>query len=98
MKQMLEKDIRYLEYYKDEQETVFRCSDENDDSFSDDDDDWKPKMDEMFKFFSDMNKNIAKLPMNNFKKGTELEIKKMIEIASKMKKDRDSEIILKFSC
>ena len=40
MKKMLEKDIRYLEYYKDEQETVWRCSDENGDSYSDDDDDY----------------------------------------------------------
>ena len=89
---MLEKDIRYFEYYKYEQETVFSCSDEN----GDDDKDWKPKMDE--KFFYDMNKNIASLPVNNFKKGAEIEIKKMIEIASEMKKDRDSEISLKFSC
>ena len=89
MRQMLEKDIRYSEYYKDEQE-----ADENGDS--DYDDDWKPKMDEMYKFFYDMFKNIESLPGNNFKKGAQLEMKKMIEIASEMKKNRDSEISLKF--
>ena len=47
MKQMLEKDIRYLENYKDEQELIFRCIDEHGDSYSDDDEDWKPKMNEM---------------------------------------------------
>ena len=47
MKQMLEKDIRYLENYKDEQELIFRCIDEHGDSYSDDDEDWKPKMNKM---------------------------------------------------
>ena len=51
----------------------------------------------MYKFFFDMIKNIESLPRNNFKKGAELEMKKMIEIASEMQKDRDSEINLKFS-
>ena len=97
MKKMLEKDIRYLEYYKDEQETVWRCSDENGDSYSDDDEDWKPKMDEMYQFFYDMIKNIESLPRNNFKKSAEIEMKKMIEIASEMRENRDSEISLKFS-
>ena len=97
MKQMLEKDIRYLEYYKDEQEVVWRCTDEHGDSYSDDDEDWKPKMDEMFKFFFDMIKNIESLPGNNFKKGAEVEMKKMIEIATEMRKERESEIDLKFS-
>ena len=32
MKQMLGKDIRYSEYYKDELKAVSRCSDENGDS------------------------------------------------------------------
>ena len=52
MKQMLEKDIRYLQYYKDEQEAVWRCNDDNDEN--DDstyNENWKPKMDEMYKFF-----------------------------------------------
>ena len=96
MKQLLGKDIRYLEYYKDEQEAVYRCIDENDDSYSDDDEDWKPKMDEMYKFFYDMIENIENLPGNNFKKGAEIEMKKMIKIASEMRDDRDSEISLKF--
>ena len=96
MKQMLEKDIRYLENYKDEQELIFRCIDEHGDSYSDDDEDWKPKMDEMYKFFYDMIENIENLPGNNFKKGAEMEMKKMIKIASEMRDDRDSEISLKF--
>ena len=75
-------------------ENISRCCDENGDS--DYDDDWKPKMDEMYKFFYDMFKNIESLPGNSFKKGAQLEMKKMIEIASEMKKDRDSEISLKF--
>ena len=96
MKQKLEKDIRYLEYYKDEQEAVFRCIDENGDSYSDDDEDWKPKMDEMYEFLYKMVKNIESLPRNNFKKGAEIEIKKMIEIAAEMRNDRDTEIDVKF--
>ena len=94
---MLEKDIRYLEYYKDEQEAVWRCTDEHGDSYSDDDEDWKPKMDEMYKFFYDMIKNIESFPGNNFKKGAEVEMKKMIEIATEMRKERENEIDLKFS-
>ena len=93
MKQKLEKDIRYLEYYKDEQEAVFRCIDENGDSYSDDDEDWKPKMDEMYEFLYKM---VESLPRNNFKKGAEIEIKKMIEIAAEMRNDRDTEIDVKF--
>ena len=88
MKQMLENDARYLEYYENEH------SDENGDS---NDDDWKPKMEEMFKFFNDMNKNIESLPGNSFKKNARIEMKKMIKIASEMKEDRNSEINLKFS-
>ena len=96
MKQMLEKDIRYLEYYKDEQEAIFRCIDEHGDSYSDDDEEWKPKMNEMFEFFYSMINNIESLPGNNFKKGAEIEMKKMIEIATEMRKDRDTEIDVKF--
>ena len=36
-------------------------------------------------------------PRNNFKKSAEIEMKKMIEIASEMRENRDSEISLKFS-
>ena len=96
MKQLLGKDIRYLEYYKDEQEAVFKSINENGDSYSDDDEDWKPKMDEMYEFLYKMVKNIESLPRNNFKKGAEIEIKKMIEIAAEMRKDRDTEINVKF--
>ena len=96
IKQMLGKDIRYMEYYKDEQETVFRCMDENGDSYSDDDEDWKPKMNEMYEFLYNMIDNIESLPGNNFKKGAEIEMKKMIEIATEMRKDRDTELDVKF--
>ena len=103
LKQMLAKDIRYIEYYKDEQEAVSNCENESvatgyesDEDSEDDNDYWKPKMDEMFKFFYEMITNIEKLPGNNFKKGAELEIKKVIEIADQMKIDRDDEISLKF--
>ena len=67
-----------------------------DNESSDDIDKWKPKMDDMFKFFYQMITNIEGLPGNNFKKGAELEIKKVIEIADQMKIDRDDEISLKF--
>ena len=50
LKQMLAKDIRYLEYYKDEQEAVSSCENESvatgyesDDDSEDDNDYWKPK-------------------------------------------------------
>ena len=54
-------------------------------------------MDEMYQFFYDMIKNIESLPRNNFKKSAEIEMKKMIEIASEMRENRDSEFSLKFS-
>ena len=47
------------------------------------------QMDEMFNYFYEMVKNIEKLPGNNFKKGAELEMKKVIEMADKMKRDRN---------
>ena len=101
MKQMLGKDIRYVEYYKDEQEAVSSCDNDSvatgySDDDSDDDDYWKPKMDEMFKLFYEMMKNIENLPGNNFKKGAELEMQKMKEIAEQMERERDDEICLKF--
>ena len=46
--------------------------------------------------FYEMIKNIERLPGNIFKKGAEIEIKKVIEIADQMKIDRDNEISLKF--
>ena len=101
MKQMLGKDIRYLEYYRDQQEAISSCenysvvkgySDDN----SDDNDYWKPKLDEMLKLFYEMLKNIESLPWNNFKKGAELEMQKMKEIAEQMERERDDEICLKF--
>ena len=61
-------------------------------SGDDNEDDWNPKMDEMFKFFYEMIKTIEKFPGNNFKKSAELEMKKMIEIANQMKEERDEEI------
>ena len=41
-------------------------------------------------------KNIESLPENTFKKGAELEIQKMKEIAEQMERERDDEICLKF--
>ena len=96
MKKVLEKDIIYLEYYKDEQEIVLKALDESGNSYIDEDDDWYPKMDEMFRFFDEMMTNIEKLPGNNFKKGAEFEIVKMKEIAEKMKENRSSEIFGRF--
>ena len=96
MKRMLEKDIRYLEYYNYEQEIVMTSLDESGNSYVDENDDWYPKMDEMFRFFDEMMKNIEKLPGNNFKKGAELEIVKMKCMAEEMKENRSSEIFRKF--
>ena len=96
MKRMLEKDIRYLEYYNYEQEVVYTSLDESGNSYVDENDDWYPKMDEMFRFFDEMMKNIEKLPGNNFKKGAELEIVKMRCMAEEMKENRSSEIFRKF--
>ena len=53
-------------------------------------------MDEMFKLFYEMMKNIKSFLRNNFKKGAELEIQKIIEIAEQMERERDDEICLKF--
>ena len=55
-----------------------------------------PKMDELFKYFYEMITNIDKLPGNNFKKGAELEMKKVIEMADIMKRDRDEKIECEF--
>ena len=54
-------------------------------------------MDEMFEYFYEIITNIEKLPGNNFKKGAELEMKKVIEIADKMKRDRNELIENEFS-
>ena len=70
--------------------------DESGNSYIDEDDDWYPKMDEMFRFFDEMMANIEQLPGNNFKKGAEFEIMKMKEIAEKMKENRSSEIFARF--
>ena len=92
LKQLLGKDIRYMEHYKNEQEYVpnesVATGYESDDD-SEDEDYWEPKMDEMFNYFYEMVKNIEKLPGNNFKKGADLEMKKVIEMADKMKRDRN---------
>ena len=98
MRKMLEKDVRYVEYYKDEQEIVMTTTalDESGNSYVCEDEDWYPKMDDMFRFFDEMMKNIEKLPGNNFKKGEELEIVKMKEIAEKMKENRRDNISAKF--
>ena len=40
--------------------------------------------------------NIESLPGSNFKKGAEIEVKKMIEIDAEMRTDRDTEISVKF--
>ena len=96
MRKMLEKDIRYLEYYNEEQEIVMKTLDDSGNSYIDEDDDWYPKMDDMFRFFDEMITNIEKLPGNNFKKGAEFEIVKMKEIAEKMKENRSSEIFARF--
>ena len=96
MRKMLGKDIRYLEYYKDEQEIVMTALDESGNSYVCEDEDWYPKMDDMFRFFDEMMKNIEKLPGNNFKKGAESEIVKMIGIAENMKEYRSTELFVKF--
>ena len=96
MRKMLEKDVRYVEYYKDEQEIVMTTLDESGNSYVDEDEDWYPKMDDMFRFFDEMIKNVEKLPGNNFKKGAELEIVQMKEIAEKMKDNRRMELLAKF--
>ena len=96
MRKMLEKDVRYVEYYKDEQEIVMTSLDDSGNSYVVEDEDWYPKMDGMFRFFDEMIENIEKLPGNNFKKGAELEIVKMKEIAENMKENRRNEILAKF--
>ena len=99
LKQMLAKDIKYLEHYKDEQEAVpnelIATGYESEDE-SDDEDYWEPKMDEMFKYFYEMTTNIEKLPGNNFRKGAEMEMKKMIEMADIMKIDRNEKVECEF--
>ena len=100
LKEMLGKDIKYLEFYKDEQEAVpnelVATGYESEDESEDDEDYWEPKMDEMFKYFYEMITNIDKLPGNNFKKGAELEMKKVIEMADKMMRDRDEKVVNEF--
>ena len=92
LKQLLGKDIRYMEHYKNEQEYVPNesvATGYESDDYSEDEDNWEPKMDEMFSYFYEMVKNIEKLPGSNFKNGADLEMKKVIEMADKMKRDRN---------
>ena len=70
--------------------------DESGIGYIDENEDWYPKMEEMFKFFDEMLMNIEKLPGNNFKKGAESEIVKMIGIAENMKEYRSTELFVKF--
>ena len=70
--------------------------DESGNSYIDENEDWYPKMDDMFTFFDEMMTNVEKLPGNNFKKGAEFEIEKMKEIAEKMKENRRTELFVKF--
>ena len=53
-------------------------------------------MDEMFKYFYEMTTNIEKLPGNNFRKGAEMEMKKVIEMADQMKIDRNEKVECEF--
>ena len=77
MMKMIEKDIRYIEEYKNENERQFN------ESMTD------PNMEEMFEQFRVMLENVEKIPRNNFKKTADIELTKMIQTSEGKKFDRE---------
>ena len=93
MMKMIETDIRYIEEYKNENEREFNPAFNESMTLSEIEEEREnppdPNMEEMFKQFGEMLKNVEKLPRNNFKRSAEIELTKMIETTEWKKDDRE---------
>ena len=89
MMKMVEKDIRYIEEYKDENERQFNESMTLSEIEEERENPPDPNMEEMFEQFRLMLEYIEKVPKNNFKKSAEIELTKMIQTTEWKKNDRE---------
>ena len=86
---MLEKDIRYIEEYKNENERQFNDSMTLSEIEEERENPPDPNMEEMFEQFRLMLENVEKLPRDNFKKTADIELTKMIQTSEGKKFDRE---------
>ena len=86
---MIEKDIRYNEEYKYENERKFNDSMTLSEIEEEKENPPDPNMAEMFEEFRIMLENVEKLPKNNFKRNAEIELTKMIKTTEWKKYDRE---------
>ena len=89
MMKMVEKDIRYIEEYKDENERQFNESMTLSEIEDERENPPDPNMEEMFEQFRLMLEYIEKVPKNNFKKSAEIELAKMIQTTEWKKNDKE---------
>ena len=89
MMKMIEKDIRYIEEYKNENERQFNESMTLSEIEEERENPPDPNMEEMFEQFRVMLENVEKLPRNNFKKTADIELTKMIQTSEGKKFDRE---------
>ena len=89
MMKMLEKDIRYIEEYKNENERQFNESMTLSEIEEERENPPDPNMEEMFEQFRVMVETVEKLPRNNFKRSAEAELTKMIQTSEWKKFDRE---------
>ena len=89
MMKMVEKDIRYIEEYKNENERQFNESMTLSEIEEERENPPDPNMEEMFEQFRVMLENVEKIPRNNFKKTADIELTKMIQTSEGKKFDRE---------
>ena len=89
MMKMIEKDIRYIEEYKNENERQFNESMTLSEIEEERENPPDPNMEEMFEQFRVVLESIEKIPKNNFKRSVEMELTKMIQTTEWKKDDRD---------
>ena len=89
MMKMIEKDIRYIEEYKNENERQFNESMTLSEIEEERENPPDPNMEEMFEQFRVMLENVEKIPRNNFKKTADIELTKMIQTSEGKKFDRE---------
>ena len=96
MMKMVEKDIRYIEEYKNENERQFNESMTLSEIEEERENPPDPNMEEMFEQFRVMVETVEKLPRNNFKRSAEAELTKMIQTSEWKKFDREILLTDKF--
>ena len=90
MMKMVEKDVRYIEEYENENERQFNDSMTLSEIEEVREDPSDPNMKEMFEQFRVMLENIQKIPKNNFKRNAEMELTNMIKTTQWKKSDREA--------